>query len=269
MSTRLSFERYLAHFRAESEAFARALTDVPDARRVPTCPDWSALDLAHHLTAVQSFWADVVSGPLLSDEDVEQVSEPERAASLSAQLIDLRSASARLAGALAASRPSTPAWTWSAEQTVGFTYRRQAHEALVHRLDAELTAGLRTAMDPTLATDGVDEALRVMFGGCPPWGRITPTDGPPIQVRASDTGASWLISPARFTGTDAEGISHDEPDIVVAQDDLVAPAAAWVTGTAEDLLCWLWSRPLVGALDRSGDQAALAAITEVLAHPIT
>ena len=37
--------------------------------------------------------------------------------------------------------PAEPAWTWSAEQTVGFTLRRQAHEALIHRLDAEQTAG--------------------------------------------------------------------------------------------------------------------------------
>jgi len=269
MTTRLPFERYLEHLRVESEAFAVALTDVPGARPVPTCPDWSALDLAHHLTQVQSFWAAVVSGPLQTDAAVDQVTKPERAASLPTQLVALRAASARLVAALSATPPTTPAWTWSAEQTVGFTYRRQAHEALMHRLDAELTAGRRARMDPALASDGIDEALRVMFGGCPGWGRITPTDGPPLRLAASDTGASWLISPARFTGTDPEGTSYDEPDIVVAQTDSASIAAATIVGTAEDLLCWLWSRPPVGSLDRAGDEAALAAITEVFAHPIT
>ena len=51
--------------------------------------------------------------------------------------------------------PAEPAWSWSAEQTVGFTFRRQAHEALIHRLDAEQTAGDVTPLDAALASDGV------------------------------------------------------------------------------------------------------------------
>jgi hypothetical protein len=48
---------------------------------------------------------------------------------------------------LAATAPSTPAWTWSEDHTVGFIRRRQAHEALIHRIDAEQAAGDRTGMD--------------------------------------------------------------------------------------------------------------------------
>lgn len=172
MTTRLPFAHYLEHLVSESELFAAALAGVPADRRVPTCPDWTAMDLAHHLTQVQSFWTAVVNGPLLTKGQVHQVPEPARASTLGHQIDDLRAASAALVAALAATPPSTPAYTWSSEQTVGFTYRRQALEALIHRLDAELTAGVRTPMDPQLCTDGVDEALRVMFGGCPPWGRI-------------------------------------------------------------------------------------------------
>lgn len=172
MTTRLPFAHYLEHLVSESELFAAALAGVPADRPVPTCPDWTAMDLAHHLTQVQSFWTAVVNGPLLTKGQVHHVHEPARASTLGHQIDDLRAASAALVAALAATPPSTPAYTWSSEQTVGFTYRRQALEALVHRLDAELTAGVRTPMDPQLCTDGVDEALRVMFGGCPPWGRI-------------------------------------------------------------------------------------------------
>lgn len=152
---------------------------------------------------------------------------------------------------------------------MGFTYRRQALEALVHRLDAELTAGVRTPMDPQLCADGVDEALRVMFGGCPPWGRIIPTGGLPVRLFARDTGDAWLVSPARFTGTDPDGVSHDEPDILVAEadSDVVAPTS--ITATAEDLLCWLWSRPTLAPVEQAGDEAALSAITQVLEQPIT
>ncbi|WP_238993563.1 hypothetical protein [Nocardioides caldifontis] len=68
---------------------------------------------------------------------------------------------------------------WAEDRTVGYIRRRQAHEALIHRLDAELTAGTVTALDPTLASDGVDEALDVMFGGCPPWGSFEPATSTP------------------------------------------------------------------------------------------
>ena len=269
MSTRLPFARYLEHLVSESELFANALGGVPADRPVPTCPDWTAIDLAHHLTQVQSFWTAVVSGPLLTRDQVQQVDEPACASTLEQQVDDVRAASAALVAALAATPPATPAYTWSTEQTVGFTYRRQALEALVHRLDAELTAGVRTPMDPQLCADGVDEALRVMFGGCPQWGRIIPTGGLPVRLFARDTGDAWLVSPARFTGTDPDEVSHDEPDILVAEadSDVVAPAS--ITATAEDLLCWLWSRPTLAPVEQAGDEAALSAITQVLEQPIT
>ncbi|MGM3262735.1 maleylpyruvate isomerase N-terminal domain-containing protein, partial [Klebsiella pneumoniae] len=79
-------------------------------------------------------------------------------------------ASADLVAELRAADPAEPAWSWSADRTVGFTVRRQAHEALVHRLDAEQAAGAVTALDPALAADGVHEALAVMFGAEPPFG---------------------------------------------------------------------------------------------------
>ena len=70
-----------------------------------------------------------------------------------------RSASRDLGEILAATSPETPAWTWSEDQTVGFIRRRQAHEALIHRVDAELTVGRRTPMDPGLSADGVGEVI--------------------------------------------------------------------------------------------------------------
>ena len=41
--------------------------------------------------------------------------------------------------------------------------RRQAHEINVHRRDAELAAGLEpAAMDPELASDGIDEYFELV-----------------------------------------------------------------------------------------------------------
>ena len=50
-------------------------------------------------------------------------------------------ASATLVEALAAADPSAPVWTFTPDHTVRFWFRRQAHEAAVHRYDAELAAG--------------------------------------------------------------------------------------------------------------------------------
>ncbi len=271
MDTRLPFAAYLEHLRADSARFVSALDGVDPGAPVPTCPQWSAADLVAHLTEVQSFWAAVVRGRLGTDADVEAVAAPDRPESFEDQLLELRAATARLVTVLADTPPETPAWTWSAEQTVGFTYRRQALEALVHRLDAELTAGRRTGLDPALAADGVDEALRVMLGDCPPWGTIT-VDADPgraLRVRAHDTGSTWWVQLARFTGVDADGQAHDGPDIAVAGDDPGGPAPAQVSGAAADLLCWLWGRPPVGPIERIGEATVLADFAAIVAQPIT
>ena len=70
--------------------------------------------------------------------------------------------------------------------TVGWVLRRQAHEALVHRVDAEQTAGLPVT-DPgvVLAADGVDEMLGVMVSGLPEWASFTP-DGQRVRLHATD-----------------------------------------------------------------------------------
>ena len=185
----------------------------------------------------------------------------ERPAGRAAQARPARPAGAGLAGfydrasrdlreILAASAPSTPAWTWSQDHTVGFIRRRQAHEALIHRIDAELAADDRTGMDPRLSADGVDEVLRVMYGYPPTWGIFTP-DTQPLRLRATDTADSWLITLGRFTGTDpSDQQAYDEPALLTAPQDQGLPAAATVSGSAADLDCWLWHRSSGAQLER-------------------
>ena len=255
---------YLDHLRRESARFAEAVTAAPPDARVPTCPDWDADDLLWHLGEVQWFWGEVVRRGITAAADADAL-KPERPAGRPALRAFFDSASSGLARVLAESPPETPAWTWWTEQTVGFIRRRQAHEALVHRLDAELAAGDRTPMDPALCLDGVDEALRVTPWGCPPWGTITPEEGRTVRLRSADTGDSWLLTLARFTGTDPDdGTSYDEPDLHTATDDPGGEARATVTGDAADLDCLLWRRPPAGRLERSGDAEVLAALDQVL-----
>ena len=169
------------------------LADCDPEARVPGCPDWTAADLLWHLAGVQRFWATIIDrGDRPGPDDLEEpTARPRRTTGCSRPST---SYSAALVAALEAADPAEPAWTWSAEQTVGFTFRRQAHEALIHRLDAEQTAGQVTPLDPALAADGVDECLDVMFGGAPPWGAFAPL---PHYVRVDITDRDESLGAAR------------------------------------------------------------------------
>jgi uncharacterized protein (TIGR03083 family) len=271
----LDYLRYLAD---ESARFAAVLSGTAPEARVPTCPDWNADDLLWHLGEVQWFWGHVVADGVLTTEQADKVraERPPTRADLTAFFEE---SSRRLGEALAGTNPDAAAWTWADDKTVGFIRRRQAHEALIHRLDAELTAGHRTAMDAILSADGVDEALRIMYGGdLPEWGRFEPT-GQAVEVSAIDTGDSWHVALGQFTGTDPDdGQEYGQLGIQIVAtapgDSATEPgdsaaATAVIAGNAADLDCWLWSRPGLGSLDRSGDAGAIGAFESIIDRGIS
>jgi uncharacterized protein (TIGR03083 family) len=234
---------------------------------VPTCPDWNAADLLWHLAEVQWFWGTVVRDGI--DGAAAEARKPERPRDRQ-ELHDFFAASSReLVGLLGDKAPESHAWTWSPEQTVGFVRRRQAHEALIHRVDAELAAGSRTPMGPALSADGVDEALRVMYGGVPPWGSFAAEAGKTIRVRATDTGHTWLVRLGQFSGTDPDTeTTYQEPDLSAADADTGEDTTAGLEGTAADLDCWLWHRPTVEPVVRTGDSDVLHALDTVISPGI-
>ena len=163
------------------------------------------------------------SGPGSSPHDPlrrpQSPSEPPRPPTYDAMLAAFAEHSAALVDALAAADPAEPAWHWAPTQTVGTSYRRQAHEALIHRLDAEQTAGLVTPLDAELAADGVLEALDVMYGGdAPDWGRIEA--GPHhVRIDLTDLDRSIWTRPGMFFGTEPEsGRSYDGPHVQVVSE---------------------------------------------------
>ncbi len=251
---------YLDHLARESARFRTALATAPDEARVPSCPDWDAVDLLWHLTEVQWFWGEIVERGVTDSEAANALERPRPAERAEVQAA-YDDASRRLGEVLRAREPATPVWTWATDdQSVGFIRRRQAHEALIHRVDAELTAGERTPLDAALATDGVDEVLRVMYGGVPNWGEFTPRPEQTVRVETTDTGRSWVLTLGRLTGTDPDGGKEyvDERDMRIAATDDGAPTAATVRGAAADLDCWLWIREPLGPVEQTGDEQVLA-----------
>lgn len=268
---RLTFDGYLAHLRDESARFRSVLGECDPDARVPGCPDWSAADLLWHLARVQWFWGTTMRGrpapPTGDDED--QDFGPERPVSYDGLLAAFDEYSAALVAELEAADPAEPAWSWSTDQTVGFTFRRQAQEALIHRVDAEQTAGRPTPLDTTLAADGVDELLDVMFGGKPPWGTFS---GLPHHVRfdLADTGESIWVQLGTFSGTDPDSdVSYvDEPDIAVVTAPGVEPDAV-VSGPAAALDLWLWRRGDDTDVTVAGDRGIYDRFREAVNQPVT
>ncbi|MEO7131182.1 MAG: maleylpyruvate isomerase N-terminal domain-containing protein [Dermatophilaceae bacterium] len=268
---------FLHHLEQESARFRAALAAAPAAAPVPSCPDWDADDLIWHLAEVQWFWGQIAQdqltrGEQLADLDAIRPSRPDDRAGL---LIHYDEASTRLHRVLADLPPETELWMWASDHTAGYIQRRQAHEALIHRIDAELTAGVdRAPIDSRLAADGVDEALRIMRCYEDEDGFTATPTGPPVTILAIDVGRAWTVRPVHVLGVDGRGTSWDEQRFLVLADNTHAARStdqgpAQVRGSAADLDCWLWNRPPTGSLERQGDPAALASIDAVVTGPIS
>lgn len=253
----------LASLARDSALLVAAVQAAPADAEVPACPGWTAADLAHHVALVQSFWASVVGrepGAGLPGGDVVPLERPADDAAIAALL---RDATARLVTALAGRDPREPCWSWHPEgHTVGWVTRRQQHEALVHRVDAEQTAGRGvTPLDPDLAADGVDEVLDVLLGGHPAWTTFVPDPGTAAVVvdAPGEAPRRWDVELGRVRGTGPEsGREYDVPGgrLVDGGDE---PDAA-VLGTAADLDLWLWGRGGPEALRVIGDPGAVQAL---------
>ncbi|HEX9259224.1 MAG TPA: maleylpyruvate isomerase family mycothiol-dependent enzyme [Acidimicrobiales bacterium] len=252
---------HLAHIRRESERFIQVLAASDPAAEVPTCPGWSASDLLWHLAEVHLFWAAVV-GDRLQDPDEAEARKPSRPTDHPALVALMREASAALVESLATTPVDTPVWTWwDDDQTAGFVLRWQAHEALMHRLDAELTADAVSPIDPALAADGVDVVLRFSYAWIPDWAPFAPS-GVVGRVETTDTDDSWLVELGRFTGTSPNTGKHwDQPVLRVV--DRGRPTFT-ARGPSADLDRWLWSRG-IAVPDVEGDRAGFDELAAIVA----
>ncbi len=263
MSSELDF---LGSIGRESSRFTECLTRASPTAPVPSCPGWTAADLLWHLAEVQLFWGAIVRDRL-DNPDAAEAAKPPRPAAYEALQELARRATTELLDTLASTPAPTRLWTWAPDHTAGFVLRRQAHEALIHRLDAELTVGEVTSFDPALAADGVDEALRVMYGTAPEWGSLA-AQGAPGRVVATDVGMAWLVGFGRFTGTSPDtGNVYDE-DMLTMPSTTDMPEEFTLAGTAADLDRWLWGRGDLDTLHTSGDPVALERFAAIVASGV-
>ena len=208
---------------------ASVARDGPLCARVPHMRRWTLTDVVAHLGGVHRWATGIVSARAMSGGH-------RRGTATGPELIDwFEDGLTKLVAALATAdfSASCPNFSPGSDKTTGFWARRQAHETLVHRWDAEAATGQITEMDSTLATDGIDEMLTVFRrtrGGQPLPG--------PVVLTATDTGRSWRVSPAPVQG---------RVEISSTEARVADKVAATVAAPAESLLLALWGRiPIQG-----------------------
>jgi uncharacterized protein (TIGR03083 family) len=230
-SSWLSHEKYIGVMREQATTFATALRQSTFDSLVPSCPGWTALDLVRHVVQVYAHKAAVLragepvpGGDVAAAADVPFPEALERHDAVVADLADL----------LALLDPDAEAWTWmegAGESTVGAWARRMAHEALMHRVDAELTAGLEISpVDDILPIDGVNEVLTWMAG-----------DPDVVASEEATVGLSGTV--VLDYGKGAWLVELDDGRQLVAPASAGTPADVRISAAPMALDLLLWGRP--------------------------
>lgn len=236
MDHQLTNDSYLAHLAADGRALIAAVEAAPDAR-VAACPEWTNTGLAEHVATVWNFAiAQVESGDPSGPQ--RPSSDPDESMS---DLLD------RAVAVLSDADPDAPAWNWTDDQRAGWWCRRMAHEASVHRWDAQEAAQTIEPIDADLATDGITELIEVglrfrLRGG----GDLEYPDGS-LHLHRTDGEGEWLLAAV-------------DGELVATFEHAKGDAAA--RGTASDLLLYLWGRGRA-TLECFGDEELLDAWASV------
>lgn len=250
--------------REQSERFIEVLAGVDAAAPVPSCPGWTVADLLWHVAEVQHFWAQVAGGA--DADDVVPLDHPGDVAALRTLVAR---AGTELLGALGQRSPSDASWSWHpAGGSIAWLARRQAHEALIHRVDAELAAGVDVRPPSAeLALDGVDEVLTVQLEGHAGQGTFVP-EGARVLLSSSNLPGWWELALGRRTVDGEPGSAGDRDAVRVSRlaDADAEPVDARVTGHAWDLDLWLWGRSDASGLEVTGDAGLVERIRAVAAE---
>ncbi len=152
----------------------------------------------------------------------------------------------------AAREPSSATPTWyDPDQTVAFWIRRMAQETVIHRIDAELAAGLPVTPVPAdLGVDGVDEVLKRMLAfGSQSW----PEEFAEMKGEhlASEDGRDTIT----ITAGPAAWTVRPSPRQVVVEDGAADDPKVLIEGEPAAVLRWLWGRAGDDAVRFAGDPA--------------
>jgi uncharacterized protein (TIGR03083 family) len=254
----MDFATLTEHLTSDYSLLHAAVAASDPAAPVSSCPGWTVDDLAGHVAEVYLHKAECIRLRAFP-----RPWPPPRQGGPPTTALD--TAWARLMEQLATHDPADPAATWhDPDQTVGFWIRRMAHETVIHRVDAQLAAGIPVdAIPGDLALDDVDEVLTLFIGyGSTAWSEefapvLEGADPRPVRITATAGGhaRSWVVT------VNPDGVRVAETPSGAAADP---PPAAEASGDADTMARWLWGRAESGAVATSGDRALLDQLRRAL-----
>lgn len=226
---------YLALVDSETQRLIE-VADTARDQQVPACPDWTAFNLMFHIAYTQAHWAwltelgDTTAPDWSQQPQLDESRDPAAVA---------RECNVWLLRAYREAAPDARTYLWWLDDFGPNTesWRRQAHEAFMHRIDAEQAAGVSSTIDPEVAADCVAELLDNLLGSelPPAW----PDSDDLLCLHLTDTGERFYVR--------SNGIR------LVRDHSPQGPVAATVSGSAADLALAVWRRGGWQALDFDGD----------------
>jgi uncharacterized protein (TIGR03083 family) len=246
---------HIASLERDGQLMAVAAERASLRAPVPSCPGWQVRDLLRHLGHVHR-WA----GRFVTERLQDAVPEPSEAEILAGdppdgQLLDwFRDGHATLVDVLRAAPADLSCWTFlPAPSPLAFWARRQAHETVIHRVDAELAAcGAVTSPDAAFAADGIDELIVGFLGRHER--RLTEDQRAGgrqrVDIQPTDARGEWqveLTADGKRAASVQRGAGNGAADCTLA-------------GPAAGLYLVLWNRAEPGAATQvnvSGDTSVL------------
>ena len=234
----LAPSEHLAALATEGRLLAAAVAAGDGDAVVPGVGDWTLDDVARHTGSVHEWICEVLRTGSLPDwgyDDLMPRAPQDHAVLADWYLVRLEA----LVDLLGTVPPDREVWTlFDVPPGVDFWKRRQCFETLVHRFDAEGAAGRRTPIDPSLATDGVDEALQMVRHRT----RFRSDREVRFAVRTTDTDRTWTLRIGGSLPREERTLDADAGDGDVE-----------VSGRAADLVVHLWNRPAEEPVHLAGD----------------
>jgi uncharacterized protein (TIGR03083 family) len=251
----LEFAVLLRLIDERSTAFRAAVMSAPGLElQVPTCPEWTLLDLVQHLGEVHRFWAAALNAGPAAAPPAESAPQGAEAAPREREaLLAWSAASTRqLLDTLREAGPDRGCWTWwgasQSPQTSGAVARHQLQEAAVHAYDAQITLGAPQPLPDEAALDGVDEFLSTCCAGTDAW----PHEAAAVDFHVTQ-GRSWRLS---LSAGGARSTRLPTPGTIPAAAAGQGPDAAdaYARGTASEVVLVLYDRIPIDSLQLAGDR---------------
>ncbi|HVA10347.1 MAG TPA: maleylpyruvate isomerase N-terminal domain-containing protein [Acidimicrobiales bacterium] len=236
----MNYDAHVSAVRREVSDLVTAFAAGPMDAPVPTCPEWTAQDLAQHVGDFSGFWAHVIcEGTGRAKPEFPAMPGDAGVAEWIGEI------GTTLCDQLGATSPDQPMWSWvPGRENAAFAARRAANELAVHRYDAQTCRGSAKPIDTSLAVDGIEEIFVMVEAWRARDDRTGTGNGETLCLQATDADAAWVLC-----------LTPDGTEVTRSAGD----ADLTISGKASDLELLLYQRPTIGAVTQDGDTSSLVA----------